>query len=252
MQPVLQLTASWGKPRLALAGAAVLAVLLGTLWWQMGAWRGPAHAGTEIQSEGDICIVAPPVPYDQASGLPMHAARAVPADARCPVCGMFPARFSGWAAQVIFDNGDAQFFDSPLSLFMYLQNPGRYSPGRSASQIVARYVTDASSRQWIDAHNAWYVHGSTATGPMRLGNFPAFQLKDDALQFAHSRGGRVLAFGAVDGSVVDPLAQKGLHHMHSRQDESASAIGPQSHDTGSNSVKGRTGPDTTHPTLKGM
>lgn len=216
MQPFLQLSASWGKSRLVLVGAAVLALLLGTAWWQMGFWTGSARAGTEIQSEGDICIVAPPVPYDRASGLPMLAARAVPPDARCPVCGMFPARFPDWAAQVIFENGDAQFFDSPLSLFMYLQNPERYSPGRSAAQIVARYVTDGNNRQWIDANKAWFVHGSTANGPMRAGNFPAFLSKHDALQFAQRRGGSVLAFDGIDDSVIAPLAGQGGHQMHSR------------------------------------
>lgn len=203
-----------GKTRLVVAGAAGLVLLLGLGWWQMGGWTASARAGAEIHAEGDICIVAPPVPYDQTSGLPMRAARAVPADARCPVCGMFPSRFPDWAAQVIFENGDAQFFDSPLSLFIYLQNPGRYSPGRSVEQIVARYVTDGSSRQWIDANKAWYVHGSTAIGPMRAGNFPAFQSREDALQFAQRRGGSVLAFSAMDESVVGPLAGQGGHQMH--------------------------------------
>ena len=90
--------------------------------------------------------------------------RVIPVDARCPVCGMFPARSPDWAAQVIFSNGDAQFFDSPLSLFSYLQDVGRYTRGRDAGQIVARYVSDADSGRWIDARSAMYVDGSAARG----------------------------------------------------------------------------------------
>ncbi|MBU1396829.1 MAG: nitrous oxide reductase accessory protein NosL, partial [Gammaproteobacteria bacterium] len=69
----------------------------------------------------DLCIVAPATPYDPASGRAMLAPRPIPADARCPVCGMYPARFSRWAAQSIFKDGAAHYFDSPLDLFVFLQ-----------------------------------------------------------------------------------------------------------------------------------
>ena len=130
---------------------------------------------------------------------------------------MFPARSRIWAAQIIFDNGDAQFFDSPLSLFMYLQDVARYSPGRSAGQIVAHYVTDATEAggaRWIDALGAYYVHGSSAKGPMRAGNLPAFASRDAAQAFAAQRGGTVLAFGAIDAAVVAQLAGTGGHNHH--------------------------------------
>ena len=176
------------------AGVAVLALLLGWGGWQVGVWQGLGGGNPEAALEPDVCIVAPPTPYDRASGLPLHAARPVPPDVRCPVCGMFPARSPDWAAQVIFDNGDAQFFDSPLSLFMYLQDVERYSPGRSATQIIARYV-----------------HGSTAKGPMRAGNLPAFATREDAQAFAQRRGGSVLPFGAIDAALIAPLAGQGGH-----------------------------------------
>ena len=159
----------------------------------------------------DVCIVAPTFAYDPASGLPPLAAREVPLQARCPVCGMFPARSPDWAAQVIFANGDAQFFDSPLSLFMYLSDVARYSPGRSADEIVARYVTDVSSKTWTDAGSAFYVHGSSAKGPMRAGNLPAFASREAARQFAAQRGGTVLAFGAIDAGLVSALGGQGGH-----------------------------------------
>jgi nitrous oxide reductase accessory protein NosL len=161
--------------------------------------------------EPDVCVVAPPTPYDATSGLPLQAARPVPADVRCPVCGMYPARAPDWAAQVIFANGDAQFFDSPLSLFMYLSDVPRYSPGRSADDIVAHYVTDVATRGWTGARSAFYVHGSSARGPMRAGNLPAFAAQEAALRFAAQRGGVVLAFDAIDAQLLDQL---GAPHRH--------------------------------------
>ncbi|MFZ1498606.1 MAG: nitrous oxide reductase accessory protein NosL, partial [Giesbergeria sp.] len=167
---------------LGLAALAVSALPGASAWMARKAVPEP---------ESDFCLVAPPTPYDPASGLALHAARAVPKDARCPVCGMYPARAPDWAAQLIFSNGDAQFFDSPLSLFMYLGDVARYSPGRSADDVAAQFVTDASgpSRRWIDAKSAFYVVDSSARGPMRAGNLPAFATQQAARQFAEQRGG---------------------------------------------------------------
>lgn len=142
--------------------------------------------------EPDMCLVVPPTPHDPALGLPPGAARAVPADARCPVCGMYPARAPEWAAQVIFSNGDAQFFDSPLSLFTYLHDVSRYTAGHSADQIIASYVTDADSGRWLPALSAVYVQGSSARGPMRTGNLPVFANVTAAQRFADLRAGVLL------------------------------------------------------------
>jgi len=194
----------WG---LAVAVAAALA----GAGWSVPAVRGLWAPEAAPVLDPDVCVVAPPTPYNPASGLPLEAARAVPADVRCPVCGMFPARSPDWAAQVIFANGDAQFFDSPLSLFMYLADVPRYSPGRSAREIVARYVTDVPGKTWTDAGSAFYVHGSTARGPMRAGNLPAFASQEAARQFAAQRGGTVLAFGAIDPALVEQLGGQSSH-----------------------------------------
>ncbi|NMM76042.1 nitrous oxide reductase accessory protein NosL [Acidovorax sp. SRB_24] len=183
-------------------GMGLLAVAALALW-QAPALRAALAPQAELAP--DVCVVAPPTPYDPALGLPVHAARAVPAGVRCPVCGMYPERAPQWAAQVIFANGDAHFFDSPLSLLMYLGDVGRYSPGRQAGDIVAHYVTDTASQRWTDARQAFYVHGSSARGPMRAGNLPAFAARDAAERFAAQRGGAVLAFGAIDAATVQRL-----------------------------------------------
>ena len=88
--------------------------------------------------QAEVCRTIAAHPYDPASGLPMQAARPVPDQARCPVCGMFPARFPRWAAQLIFDDGDAYFFDSPLSLLLSLQeNITRYESNVGKIEIPA-------------------------------------------------------------------------------------------------------------------
>ena len=198
---------------------AWLAIGLGGLLASGGlaAWQWRARPVAAALPEDDYCLVAPPSPYDPASGLPPQAARAVPADARCPVCGMFPARAPEWAAQLIFANGEAHFFDSPLSLFMYLQDMPRYSPQRNASEVVARYVSDSNAapgQGWLAAEQAFYVHGSNARGPMRAGNLPAFASRSAAQAFAARRGGEVRSFAQVDAALIAELAQRNPGNGH--------------------------------------
>ena len=202
--------------------AALVAVLLGAA--SLGAWQLPARwrraqaAATEAGVGDDVCVVAPPTPYDAALGQPLQAAREVPSDARCPVCGMYPARARAWAAQVIYADGDAYFLDSPLSLFMYLGRVGHYTRGRTAEAIVACYVTDADTGMWLDARQALYVEGSSAQGPMRAGNLPALADAAAAQWFVQRRGGRVLEFSAIDAALVRSLApSRGADHSaHAR------------------------------------
>jgi len=205
-------TASSRRAWLATAVIGIPALTAGA-WWGVTALQTALKPADVPSDDADFCIVAPPIPYNSTSGLPVLAARPVPDNARCPVCGMYPARSPDWAAQVIFSNGDVQFFDSPLSLFMYLAHVERYSPGRHAGEIVARYVTDVTSRTWISAEKSFFVHGSTARGPMRAGNLPAFASLETATGFAAQRGGKVLTYNAIDAKLIATLATP-LVHSH--------------------------------------
>ena len=197
-----------GIARLVAAALSLAALVLVVLLLTR---PSPTKIGTV---PNDICVMAMPQRYDPASGQAMLAARAIPKDARCPVCGMYPARAPQWAAQLIFSNGDAHFFDSPLSLYLYLNAVTRYSPGRSASEIAATYVTDTETGLWTPAGQAFYVHGSTALGPMRNGNLPAFANKRAAEQFAQQRGGTVRLAGDISPALLNALDSRQTH-MHS-------------------------------------
>lgn len=191
-----------------LGGAAVLASP------GLRALRGAATpARADTARPGDVCLTAPTFSYDASTGLPPQAAREVPAEARCPVCGMFPARQRRWAAQVIFHNGDVQYLDSPLSLFLYLQRVPRYTAGQSAASIVASHVTDLETGAWIPAEQAWYVHGSRLTGPMRTGNLPAFATLGQARAFAAREGGEWLTAARLRQGLPAPL-QRLAPHTH--------------------------------------
>jgi len=160
----------------------------------------------------ELCIVAPATPYDPSSGLAMRAAKPIPADARCPVCGMYPARAPRWAAQTVFQDGASHFFDSPIDLFVFLQRTDRANKRHAPADIAVSYVTGFETGQWIEAHHTFFVQGSTAMGPMRDADLPAFSTRKSADDFARSRGGKVLAFKQVTPELIQSMNRNTHHH----------------------------------------
>lgn len=163
--------------------------------------------------ENDLCIVAPATPYNPASGLDMLDPRPIPAEARCPVCGMYPARNLRWAAQIIFKDGATHFFDSPADLLAFLQDVQRRDRNYTAEDVAMTFVTDFESGQWTEAGHAFFVHGSTLVGPMRDADLPAFASREAANALAAQRGGKVLEFAQLTPEIVQSLSRN-VHHRH--------------------------------------
>lgn len=161
----------------------------------------------------ELCIVAPATPYDPGSGLDMLEARPVPGGARCPVCGMYPARFPRWAAQTLFKDGAAHFFDSPVDLFAFQQRIDRHDRGHTINDIAISFVSDFESGHWIEAQHAFFVHGSSVVGPMRDADLPAFASRKAAEALTRSRGGKVLTFAEITPELVQSL-NRNRHHRH--------------------------------------
>lgn len=153
----------------------------------------------------EICVSAPTWPFDPASGRGRFEAREVPAAARCPVCGMFPARQRRWAAQVIYRDGDAHFFDAPADLHRFLAEVPRHARGRARADVSAVWLSDWRSGAWIALNDAWHVAASAQTGPMRTADLPSFANAAAAADFARSHGGQVVAARQVDATQLRTL-----------------------------------------------
>ncbi len=159
----------------------------------------------------ELCIVAPATPYDPAAGQRMYAARPVPAEARCPVCGMYPAHYPNWAAQVIFRDGAAHYFDSPVNLFDFLHKVSRYDRRYAFDDVAVSYVRDLENGQWVEAGQAFFVHGSEVTGPMRNADLPAFASRHAADAFAGRHRGTVLAASDITPPLLASLNRNSRH-----------------------------------------
>lgn len=124
---------------------------------------------------------------------------------RCPVCGMFVAKYPDFVAQVVYRDQGYAVFDGAKDLFKYLFAPRSYAPSRDPADIVAIYVTDYYALAAIDGRHAWYVLGSDVYGPMGRELIP-FTSEKDAREFmADHKGQRVLRFGEVTPELVKSL-----------------------------------------------
>lgn len=122
--------------------------------------------------------------------------------ARCPVCGMCPYRSPQWAAQIVFNDQSASFFDSPLDLFRFLNNMMLFDKQHKPADVGAIWVADYTTKTWIDAKKAFFVLGSQARGPMNEVNLSAFSTRDTAEAHIKAQGGAVLLFSDVTREVV--------------------------------------------------
>jgi len=124
---------------------------------------------------------------------------------KCPVCGMFVAKYPDFLGQIIFKDGSALFFDGAKDMFKCYLNPKKYSPGKSLSDIDSIYVTDYYGLTPIDGFKAFYVMGSDIYGPMGRELIP-FEKETDAKEFMKDHKGQsMLKFTDVAVGILKNL-----------------------------------------------
>jgi copper chaperone NosL len=131
---------------------------------------------------------------------------------RCPVCGMFVAKYPSWLAQVYMEDGKTYFFDGVKDMMALYFEPHKFG---STSKVEEVYVTDYYNQNWIDGHKAFYVIGSDTLGPMGH-EFIAFDSREAAEAFKKDHHGtQILSFGQIDLELVNQMrsGMKGMKKM---------------------------------------
>jgi nitrous oxide reductase accessory protein NosL len=148
-----------------------------------------------------LLVFLPAFPLSAAdSGVPKPTARD-----KCPVCGMFVAKYPDWLAAVRFWDGSHVFFDGAKDLFKYLHDPKKYDPARKRADIQAVAVMDYYGLTWIDARKAWYVLGSDVYGPMGRELIP-LEREADAREFMKDhKGVKIIRFAEATPEVIKNL-----------------------------------------------
>ncbi|MBI4773230.1 MAG: nitrous oxide reductase accessory protein NosL [Deltaproteobacteria bacterium] len=124
---------------------------------------------------------------------------------KCPVCGMFVAKYPDWTAQIVHKDGTRVYFDGAKDLFKYYFNINKYDSKKSRSDVASIWVTEYYDLRLIDGFKAYYVMGSTVYGPMGRELIPQ-KSKEEADEFMKDHGGnRVLTFDKVTPEMVRKL-----------------------------------------------
>lgn len=130
-------------------------------------------------------------------------AATVGARERCPVCGMFVAKYPNWITQVRLADGTVRYFDGMKDLLAYYFQPAEF--GGTAGSIREIWAKDYYTLAWLDGRTAYYVVGSDVYGPMGL-EFIPFASEKAAQAFAKDHHGKqVLPFKAITEELVNSL-----------------------------------------------
>ncbi len=145
-----------------------------------------------------------------ATPLLAEPAKEINPQERCPVCGMFVAKYPDWTAQIRLSNGSVKFFDGVKDMLAFHFNPASFgAAGQSTKEI---WVKDYYTLAWLDGRAAWYVIGSDMYGPMGH-EFIPFGSAGAAENFRKDhKGTKVLRFVEI----TEPLVQSMRHGQKMR------------------------------------
>ncbi len=124
---------------------------------------------------------------------------------KCPVCGMFVAKYPDFAAQIQFRDGSIAHFDGAKDMFKYYLNLSRYAPGKKPTDIGAVFVTNYYDLKMVNGLTAFYVLGGDVYGPMGRELIP-FAREAEARDFLKDHKGKsIIRFGNVTPAVIRSL-----------------------------------------------
>lgn len=124
---------------------------------------------------------------------------------KCPVCGMFVAKYPDFAAQIQFRDGSTAHFDGAKDMFKYYLNLSRYAPGKKPVDITAVIVTNYYDLTMVDGLPAYYVLGSDVFGPMGRELIP-FVKESEARDFLKDHKGKsIIRFRDITPTILRTL-----------------------------------------------
>jgi nitrous oxide reductase accessory protein NosL len=127
-----------------------------------------------------------------------------PAD-KCPVCGMFVAKYPDFLAEIIFQDGSYALFDGVKDMMKYYFKLSQYNPSKKPVDIKAIWVTDYYTLDLIDGFKSYYVLDSNVYGPMGR-ELITFKQEDEAKEFMKDHQGKaVLQFNNITENLIKTL-----------------------------------------------
>jgi copper chaperone NosL len=124
---------------------------------------------------------------------------------KCPVCGMFVAKYPDFTTEIIFKDGAYAVFDGAKDMFKYFFNLSKYNPKKKQQDISSLFVTSYYTLTFIDGFKAYYVSGSDVYGPMGRELVPFENLSDAQSFLKDHKGKSVLKFKDITYDTIRGL-----------------------------------------------
>ncbi len=129
----------------------------------------------------------------------------VPKEAKCPVCGMFVAKYPKWASSIVMQDGHYHYFDGVKDMMKFYFDPQKFHHNHSKSDIKSISVSDYYSLENTPAEKAFFVVGSNVYGPMGHELIP-FKNSIDAKEFQKAHLGKmILQFTEITPNIIREL-----------------------------------------------
>ena len=171
--------------------------------------RGAILGGVTAEELDEILGHGWPAAVPGESAMPTSAEPGDPRDlvspeARCPVCGMFVAKYQVWLTRIEDGKGGYHDFDGVKDMLAYHMEPEKYG-GTTDIRQRQLWLKDYYSLGWLDARQAYYVIGSDVYGPMGH-EFIPFTTRAGAESFmADHHGKRIMTFDEITPELVEEL-----------------------------------------------
>ncbi len=131
---------------------------------------------------------------------------------KCPLCGMYPARYPKFNCQIIFKDGSYEAFDSAIGLLVYLLFPDNTEI--KLKPIAKIYFKDYLKESWREAGKTFFVTGSEVKGPMGIQFLPVDSEQAAEELKKQEKGKDIIHFKKINRQYMIKAAKAGwLHRM---------------------------------------
>jgi len=119
---------------------------------------------------------------------------------RCPVCGMFVAKYPEWVATIVLNDGHQLFFDGAKDMFRYYFSLPEGKVTRD--DIRGIFVTEYYSARYAPADEVFFVLGTEVYGPMGAELIPVRGRRHAETFMKDYSGNRMVLFDEVTADML--------------------------------------------------
>jgi nitrous oxide reductase accessory protein NosL len=121
---------------------------------------------------------------------------------RCPVCGMFVAKYPEWIATIVLKDGLQLFFDGAKDMFRYYFSLPEGKVTRD--DIHSIYVTEYYSARYAPVEEVLFILGTDVYGPMGAELIPVRGRQHAETFMKDYSGNRIVTFAEVTPDMLPP------------------------------------------------